>query len=71
MASACRYRLINLDSYEVSLLGREEGGSSEGEEQASLARAILSNNPNDDKQSPLNLVGTDQRFVRCVCAGLQ
>lgn len=54
----------------MSLLGREEGGGSEGEEQASLARAILSNNPNDDKQSPLNLVGTDQRFVRCVCAGL-
>jgi manganese-dependent ADP-ribose/CDP-alcohol diphosphatase len=54
----CSFRLLNLDTYDVSVLGAEEGTA-----EHTLATAYLARNPNDDKRSPQNLRGTDRRFV--------
>jgi manganese-dependent ADP-ribose/CDP-alcohol diphosphatase len=56
---AGRFLFLNLDTYDISLVGNPEG--SEGRE---LALAYLSKNPNEDKNSPLNLEGAEQRFVK-------
>ncbi len=53
-----RFLFIGLDTYDVSVLG-----SAAGSEERAQAEAILSRNPNEDKNSPLKLEGVDQRFV--------
>lgn len=57
--SPCKQlRLVLLDSYDVSVLGRSSDSSSYME-----ASKILLKNPNEDKNSPNGLIGSRQRFV--------
>lgn len=50
---------VGLDTYDISVLG-----SSPASAERALAEAALSQNPNADKNSPLNLQGLDRRFVQ-------
>ena len=53
-----QFLFINLDTYDVSMLG-----SAEGSEERTLAEQYIAKNPNEDKNSPLNLEGVENRFV--------
>lgn len=65
------FLFINLDTYDLSALGATAGtavGDDEDEYEAEKRRlateVYLARNPNDDKNSPLNLEGLDKRFVK-------
>ncbi|ESP01423.1 hypothetical protein LOTGIDRAFT_149678 [Lottia gigantea] len=55
---AC-FRIIVLDSYDISVIGWPESS-----EKHQLGLRYLDNNVNDDKNSPGNMTGLDRRFVK-------
>ena len=53
-----RFCFVNLDTYDVSVLG-----SAPDSQERAEAEAYLRRNPNEDRNSPLGLEGLDKRFV--------
>jgi len=51
-----KYRIVVLDPYDISLLGREEGHPHH-----TIAKDLLQKNPNEDKNDSSGLRGHDQR----------
>ena len=53
-----KFCFVNLDTYDISVLGSAPGSPERAE-----AEAYLRRNPNKDRNSPLGLEGLDKRFV--------